>query len=88
MNAQAKLHLVTQNHRQDIDRDMALAVLQKLFDVMQECEEDILNLPLKQYEIINWAVPTVNVRNQVSRLRERFGVGIDALSNPHLPDVA
>lgn len=75
MNTQAKIHILHQNQ----DVDTALVLLQQLHETFKACEETVLNLPLRQYEILNKAVPIINVRNHLSRTRERFEDGINAL---------
>ena len=61
------------------EKEVALDVLRLLTCHLVECEEIVLNLPLRQYEVVNQVVPSMNVRNQVSHMRERFEDGITTL---------
>jgi hypothetical protein len=73
MSTQASLTLVPKNQETPLD------VLRCLTLHLAECEDMVLSLPLRQYEVINQAVPNMNVRSQVSKMRERFEDGITTL---------
>jgi len=80
MNTQPKLTII----RNTVDQGSAIDVLRILHQHLKECEELVLNLPLREYEIVNTAVEKLNVRNTLTKTKERLEEGINTLLNAHI----